>query len=185
MFSCLLALFRSCAISPASFSIFGFWGLESWRETGKALFLSAANFLKASKCAVFVSPYLLKKDCWNLKENSLHQGSNQGPLACLAEMLTITPSELVERMRSHQHLYYIFEYCNFYFIFSKNAGISWRGPVGVAANISANIFSGQIFFRPNFFSAKFFFRPNFFSANFFSAKLFFGQIFYSIWDSGK
>ena len=38
LFSCLLALFWSCAISAASFSIFGFWELESWRETGKAFF---------------------------------------------------------------------------------------------------------------------------------------------------
>ena len=85
-----------------------------------------------------------------MKENSLHQGSNQGPLACLAEMLTITPSDLVERLRSHQHLYYIFEYCILFF--QKPQHVWWPGPVGVAANISANFFFRQFFFRPNFFS---------------------------------
>ena len=127
-----------------------------------------------------------------MKENSLHQGSNQGPLACLAEMLTNTPSELVERLRSDQHLYYIFEYCPFYFIFSKTAAcmVAWQ-PIFRPIFFSAEFFSAKFFFRPNFFfgqiffqtniffrpifflfSAKFFFRPKFFRPNFFFINFF-------------
>ena len=58
-----------------------------------------------------------------------------------AEMLTNTPTDLVESLRS--------EYCILFF--QKPQCVWWRGPVGVAANISANIFFGNNFFRPNFF----------------------------------
>ena len=43
LLSCLLALFLSCAISAASFSTYGFWEPENYRETGKFI-LSAEKF---------------------------------------------------------------------------------------------------------------------------------------------
>ena len=105
-----------------------------------------------------------------MKDNSLQGGSNQGPLACLAEMLTNTPSDLVERLRSDQQLYYIFEYCILFF--QKPQRVWWRGPVGVVANIWANFFSDQFSFSAKFFLEQFFFRPDLLSVNFFSAIFF-------------
>ena len=124
----------------------GFWGQERILETGNRDLQISWKLSSVQ----YVSPHLLKKDWWNLKENSLHQGSNQGPLACLAEMLSITPSDLVERLRSHQHLYYIFEYCILFFSKTTACMVAWVWPIC----------------RPIFFSAQFFFHL-FFSAFFF------------------
>jgi hypothetical protein len=70
-------------------------------------------------------------------------------------MLTITPSDLDERLRSDQQLYYNFEYCILFF--QNPQRVWWRGPVGVAL---AQFFFGPIFFGPIFFG-PIFFRPNF------------------------
>ena len=118
MFAAILKSFRFDSIAFLFFASknYVFWEATVVTKEIKIVFNFpvCCKFLESFQvCNCF--SLLIKKDWWNLKENSLHQGSNQGPLACLAEMLTITPSDLVERLRSHQHLYYIFEYCILFF----------------------------------------------------------------------
>ena len=95
---------------------------------------------------------LIKKDCWNLKENCLHLDLSWGYLVTKC---------------------YNFFFFQFFFFFQKLRGCvflwEWQPIIR------------PIFFRPNFFQPKFIwpkiFRPIFFSANFFLAN-FFGQFFF-------